>query len=276
MPLMIYAELDRDFDVALAVGALLVLISLVILLVSKLPRTWTGSRSTSPTRASLVPPRADARGRRRRRRAGRAHRAPARRPSCVRPRASFGRTGTPCRLGGEVWLDTDRGIDLRPEERSVGYVFQDYALFPHLHSPRMSASPDAGASGALLERFQISHLARERPSELSGGERQRVALARAPPARRRCCCSTSRRQRSTRAVVRLELRDLLHEIGIPALLVTHDFEDAAALRPGSGCSSTADSSSSGRPPSRRAPADPFVASFWREPDDGQRAPVEEA
>ncbi len=50
MPLMIYAELDRDFDVALAVGALLVLVSLVILLVSKLPRTWTGSRSTSPTR----------------------------------------------------------------------------------------------------------------------------------------------------------------------------------------------------------------------------------
>ena len=49
MPLMI-AELDRDFDVALAVGALLVLVSLVILLVSKLPRTWTGSRSTSPTR----------------------------------------------------------------------------------------------------------------------------------------------------------------------------------------------------------------------------------
>jgi molybdate transport system permease protein len=52
MPLMIYAQLDQDYDVALAVGALLVIVSLVILLVSKVPRTWKGSRSISPTRSA--------------------------------------------------------------------------------------------------------------------------------------------------------------------------------------------------------------------------------
>jgi molybdate transport system permease protein len=52
MPLMIYAQLDQDHDVALAVGALLVIVSLVILLVSKVPRTWKGSRSISPTRSA--------------------------------------------------------------------------------------------------------------------------------------------------------------------------------------------------------------------------------
>ena len=82
-------------------------------------------------------------------------------------------------LGGDTWLDTDRGIDLRPEERSVGYVFQDYALFPHLTIAQNVGFGGRERVGALLERFQISHLARARPSELSGGERQRVALARA-------------------------------------------------------------------------------------------------
>jgi molybdate transport system permease protein len=52
LPLMIYAQLDQDYDVALAVGALLVLVSLVILLLSKLPGSWKGSRSLSPTRSA--------------------------------------------------------------------------------------------------------------------------------------------------------------------------------------------------------------------------------
>ena len=85
------------------------------------------------------------------------------------------------------------------EERSVGYVFQDYALFPHLTIAQNVGFGGRERVGALLERFQISHLARARPSELSGGERQRVALARALPARRRCCCSTSRRARRAHA-----------------------------------------------------------------------------
>ena len=84
-------------------------------------------------------------------------------------------------LDGDTWLDTSRGIDLPPERRSVGFVFQDYALFPHL-SVRANVgfgAPDRHAVDGLLERFRITHLANARPGQISGGERQRVAVARA-------------------------------------------------------------------------------------------------
>jgi ABC-type sulfate/molybdate transport systems ATPase subunit len=82
-------------------------------------------------------------------------------------------------LGAEAWLDTAAGIDLPPERRSVGLVFQEYALFPHLDVRRNVAFGGRGRVDELLERFRISHLAGARPGDLSGGERQRVALARA-------------------------------------------------------------------------------------------------
>jgi sulfonate transport system ATP-binding protein len=82
-------------------------------------------------------------------------------------------------LGDRVWLDTTHGVALPPERRSVGLVFQDYALFPHLSVSRNVAYGASGGRDGLLERFGIAHLADARPGELSGGERQRVALARA-------------------------------------------------------------------------------------------------
>ena len=82
--------------------------------------------------------------------------------------------------GGETWFDGERGLCLPPEERSVGLVFQEYALFPHL-DVRRNVAFGGGAEDVdeLLERFRIGHLAGARPGRLSGGERQRVALARA-------------------------------------------------------------------------------------------------
>ena len=81
-------------------------------------------------------------------------------------------------LDGEAWLDTERGVDLPPERRSVGLVFQEYALFPHLSVRRNVAFGGASAAGVdeLLERFGIAQLAAARPDAISGGERQRVAL----------------------------------------------------------------------------------------------------
>jgi molybdate transport system ATP-binding protein len=133
-----------------------------------------------------------------------------------------------------TWLDTSRGIDLPPERRRVGYLFQEYALFPHLDVARNVAF---GANGRrsvddLLERFGIGHLARARPTELSGGERQRVALARAiarDPDVLLLDEPLSALDAHTKAAVRLELHELLQDVGLPTLLVTHDFEDAAAL-----------------------------------------------
>ncbi len=131
----------------------------------------------------------------------------------------------------ETWFDSERGIDRPPEERSVGFVFQEYALFPHLSVER-NVTFGGGRAEELLRRLQIEHLAAARPAELSGGERQRVALARAL-ARKPDVLLLDEPMAAldphTRGKVRAELHQLLREIELPALLVTHDFEDAAAL-----------------------------------------------
>ena len=136
-------------------------------------------------------------------------------------------------LGEEVWLDTERGVALPPEERRVGLVFQEYALFPHL-SVRRNVAYGAGGRPVdeLLERFRIAHLADARPGELSGGERQRVALARALAREPEVLLldePLAALDAHTRTAVRAELAELLRGLGLPALLVTHDYEDAAAL-----------------------------------------------
>src|SRR5207237_2577372 len=78
--------------------------------------------------------------------------------------------------GDDLWFG-DR-VNVRPEQRSVGFVFQEYALFPHLTVER-NVTFGGGKADGLLDRLRIAHLAKAKPRELSGGERQRVALARA-------------------------------------------------------------------------------------------------
>jgi molybdate transport system ATP-binding protein len=168
------------------------------------------------------------------------------------------------RAGDETWLDTERGIDRRPEERSVGFVFQDYALFPHL-SVEANVRFGGSAGRGLLERFGIQHLARARPRELSGGERQRVALARALARRPRVLLldePLSALDAHTRAAVRAELHDLLRELELPTILVTHDFDDAAALADRIGVLVDGRLLQTGTAAELvAAPNDPFVASF---------------
>jgi ABC-type sulfate/molybdate transport systems ATPase subunit len=133
---------------------------------------------------------------------------------------------------GRTWFDARAGIDLPPEARSVGLVFQEYALFPHLTVRANVAFGGRRRVEDLLERFRIAHLAGERPGAISGGERQRVALARAlarEPAVLLLDEPLAALDAHTRTVVRAELQDLLAEIALPALLVTHDFRDATAL-----------------------------------------------
>ena len=138
------------------------------------------------------------------------------------------------RLGERAWFDSTQGISLPPEQRSVGFVFQDYALFPHLSVHRNVAFGSAGEADVdeLLERFRIGHLRDVKPATLSGGERQRVALARAlarHPGTLLLDEPLSALDAHTRAAIRVELQELLHELALPTILITHDFRDAAAL-----------------------------------------------
>jgi molybdate transport system ATP-binding protein len=144
------------------------------------------------------------------------------------------------RCGNAVWLDTANGIDLPPERRRCGYVFQDFALFDGMsvrrnvaygltHLPRSERGP---AAGRLLERFGVSALAEARPAELSGGERQRVALARALGPRPTALLldePLSALDASTRSDATHSVRELIEEAAVPTFLVTHDFGEAITL-----------------------------------------------
>jgi molybdate transport system ATP-binding protein len=135
-------------------------------------------------------------------------------------------------LGDDVWFDSAAGTSRPPEERRVGLVFQEYALFPHLTVRQNVAFGGRDRVDELLERFRIAPLANARPDALSGGERQRVALARAlarDPAVLLLDEPLAALDPHTRDAVRVELRTTLRELGLPTLLVTHDFLDAAAL-----------------------------------------------
>ncbi|MBN8868612.1 MAG: ABC transporter ATP-binding protein [Solirubrobacterales bacterium] len=138
-------------------------------------------------------------------------------------------------LAEEVWFDSAAGVMLAPEERSVGVVFQEYALFPHMTVRENIAYGErkgAKRTDELIERFRISGLAEAKPASLSGGERQRVALARALVRDPRVLLldePLSALDAHTREVVREELQELLDELGLPTILITHDFADASAL-----------------------------------------------
>jgi molybdate transport system ATP-binding protein len=142
--------------------------------------------------------------------------------------------------GVETWLDTSRGVDVPPERRRCGYVFQEYALFPHLTAWQNVAYPlervprgeRRERAVALLERFGMAELADARPRTLSGGERQRVAVARMlarEPGVLLLDEPLSALDARTRAGAARELAAVLREVEAPALLVTHDFAEAAQL-----------------------------------------------
>jgi molybdate transport system ATP-binding protein len=142
--------------------------------------------------------------------------------------------------GHERWFDSERRIDRPPESRRCGYVFQDYALFPHMRAwqnvayglDELPRSQRRTRARELLDRFGVAHLAEARPGTLSGGERQRVALARALARRPSALLldePLSALDTRSRASASRELGAVLHDAAVPAVLVTHDFTEAALL-----------------------------------------------
>jgi len=170
-------------------------------------------------------------------------------------------------VDGVTWLDTSRRRNLQPEERRVGYLFQEYALFPHLdvvQNVRFGAR-DHRRADEMLDRFGITHLRRARTRQLSGGERQRVGLARAlarDPDVLLLDEPLSALDAHTKTTVRLELHQHLRDLDLPAIVVTHDFEDAAALAQTIGVVVDGTLRQTGTSAQLvSAPADPFVATF---------------
>jgi molybdate transport system ATP-binding protein len=144
------------------------------------------------------------------------------------------------RFAGETWLDAGDGRFVSPQRRGVGYLFQDYALFPHMTVVRNIAYPLRGVHrntrtalvGAMLERFGLGGLGERCPRQLSGGQQQRVALARALVGKPRLLLldePLSSLDGPTRDEMRRGLGDILAELSIPTVIVTHDTREAVAL-----------------------------------------------
>jgi len=143
-------------------------------------------------------------------------------------------------FGEETWFEAQRGVCLTPQQRGIGFVFQDYALFPHLTVEgnvgyglhRLSRGERRKQVGEMLNRFDLIQVARQHPRQLSGGQQQRVALARALARRPRLLLldePLSALDNALREALRGELRHWLAGCEIPVLLVTHDRMEVLTL-----------------------------------------------
>ena len=139
-----------------------------------------------------------------------------------------------------IVFDAGAHVNLPPRERSTGYVFQNYALFPHMtlrenlafaafRLPRLERHRRIAE---ILDRFRLSGLAARRPAELSGGQKQRASIARALLADPRVLLLDEPAQGldvTLRAELFAVVGQVREQLDIPVLLVTHDLEDCFAL-----------------------------------------------
>ncbi|MEM9590096.1 MAG: ABC transporter ATP-binding protein [Pseudomonadota bacterium] len=143
---------------------------------------------------------------------------------------------------GRIVIDGKDVTSIGPEERDVGIVFQNYALFPHmtvfenvafgLRVARKSRSEIASEVNAILERVGIFEHTQKKPSELSGGQQQRVAIARALVLGAQVILldePLSNLDAKMRETMRSEIRSIQQRFGLTAVYVTHDQQEALVL-----------------------------------------------
>lgn len=145
-------------------------------------------------------------------------------------------------IGEQFFFSREKKYNVPTEERKIGFVFQNYALFPHLSvfenvcygldSKTFPKSERQRKTEQILTSLGIEHLAESMPQDLSGGEQQRVALARALVLNPQVLLldePLSALDITTRGHVRRGLKKTLSSLHIPKILVTHDYEDAISL-----------------------------------------------
>jgi molybdate transport system ATP-binding protein len=151
----------------------------------------------------------------------------------LKSRTLRGRIG----IGDHAWFDSERGIDLSPQQRRAGLVFQQYALFPHLSAlQNVTIAVRRPMPGwqfqSMFERLGLAGLEHRRPAQLSGGQQQRVALARALAGGPQVLLLDepfSAVDAPARQALYHELASLRHSLSTPMVLVTHDLAEARRL-----------------------------------------------
>lgn len=136
---------------------------------------------------------------------------------------------------GRIWVGGREVTDLPPEKRQIGFVYQDYALFPHMSVARnigFGLKSEASRIDQMADLLGISHLLHRYPKNLSGGEQQKVALGRALVREPRALLldePLSALDPNSREGTREELKNIAQKLGSTTVHVTHDFEEALFL-----------------------------------------------
>jgi molybdate transport system ATP-binding protein len=143
-------------------------------------------------------------------------------------------------LDDKILFDGQAGVNVRARERRCGYVFQNYALFPHMSlrenlmfgAARLGKLERSRRVGEMLERFRLTDVAGRRPYQISGGQKQRCSIARSLVSSPHVLL-LDEPTRGLDAPLRLELysivRQLKADFGIPVLLVTHSLRECFEL-----------------------------------------------
>ncbi len=149
----------------------------------------------------------------------------------VRPEKGF------IRYQDEIWYDDKSGVFVKPQKRKVGFVFQDYALFPNMTveqnlSYALGDSSEKELLNEILELMDLKSLVKSRPLELSGGQQQRLALARAILRKPEIVLldePLSALDRKLRKKLQNDLESLHRHYGFTTLMVTHDESEVSRL-----------------------------------------------
>lgn len=140
-------------------------------------------------------------------------------------------------VDNEVWFDSAKKINLPPQKRKIGFVFQDYALFPHFSVWKNLAfglkdSRDKGKIDEILKLMELENLKNKLPKELSGGQKQRVALARALISNANILLldePLSALDNEMRGILQDEIIKLHRHFGLTTILVSHDISEIFKL-----------------------------------------------